>query len=563
VAWVSGALFGPSIIAWRFASLLCGAAGLVFAFRLGLTLGSAAFGILLAVLLASFPPYVAASVFARQYGALVASALLFVWLFAKWADERQRSWPALLALACATLLHPIGIALAGLPIVFAALDERMRRTSAVQFAFAACAVVAFVSCLSYGAHVASLLIAGVTVSPDTAIYAIPSPSFPAAYVVSLAGYPSWITAVVVFALLGYALDRLYPCNRALIVVCAVCGLSFQLGVMLLVSAIAILVRPNDTRRSLFCFAPIATMSIVWWSIHTAATTDAQLSFQLAVGLAKAAASYPLGRVRFTLDAFPAMSILALLGCAVAMSRPNSDRSRIIRGLAVLALSLLGAFELASLPVAERYLLLPWTLLAIVATAGVTAISELASLRGVPLPAVGRFAAWAFVAAANAWLLGGHYRYGRDRETLVPATFAQQLLAPVTGPSWAPEQLRALVAPSDTIVCTEELACLYLVGRVDYLFALPPTDVAHYVVSRAGTWVGFYAGAPVISTRAQLEKVVRENGLSGCAVVVSLHTGKVGFEEYKALVTEAGARFDSRVLFSSNETHVSRMCGSEP
>ena len=132
---------------------------------------------------------------------------------------------------------------------------------------------------------------------------------------------------------------------------------------------------------------------------------------------------------------------------------------------------------------------------------------------------------------------------------------------MTGPSWAPEKLRALVVPSDTIICTEELACLYLIGRVDYLFALPPTDVAHYVVFRAGTSVGFYAGAPAISSLAQLENVVRER-VAGCAVVISVRTGKVGFEEYNTLVGEIKLPLNSRVLFSNNETHVSRLCRSD-
>lgn len=557
-AWLTGALLGPSMLAWRAASLLCAAAGLAMAFRLGRTLGGSVFGVLLTLLLASCPPFVAASVFARQYSALVAAALLFIWLFTRWAVERRRPWPALFALAVVALLHPLGIALAGLPIVYVALDSAVGRASAVRFALAAGAVVSLVSLASYGAHFISLQVAGVSVSADTAIYAVPTPALPALYVVSLATYRSWIAGVIVLGLLGYVMHRSSPGNSALIIGCVICALGFQLGVMLLAGVIATVMKPDEVRRWLFCVVPLAIASVVWWSMHTAVVTDVQLSVGLALGLARAASSYPLSYALFALGAFPVMTTLVVLGCAEAMARPESVASRTIRGLVVLTLSLLAAFAVASVPVTERYLLLPWTFLSIVAVSGIAAGAGLLGRQRVS-PAILRVAIPVFVAAAGGGLLEGHYLYARARETLVAVPLAQRALAPATGPSWTPERLSSLLAPGDTVVCTEELACRYLVGRLDYLFALPPADVAHYVVSRGGSPVGFYAGAPVISSGPRLEELIVGDS-SHCVVVVTLRTGKVGFEEYNTVVAATGARFESRVLLANDETRVIRICG---
>ena len=104
-----------------------------------------------------------------------------------------------------------------------------------------------------------------------------------------------------------------------------------------------------------------------------------------------------------------------------------------------------------------------------------------------------------------------------------------------------------------------MACSYLLGRVDFLFALPPADVAHYVVNRGGEPVGFYAGAPVVSTASGLQRVVDDHAAMGCVAIVALRSGKVGYDEYLAVLDGLRDRLDVRDVLATQDLHVSRMC----
>ena len=58
-----------------------------------------------------------------------------------------------------------------------------------------------------------------------------------------------------------------------------------------------------------------------------------------------------------------------------------------------------------------------------------------------------------------------------------------------------EEVRQTLRPGDRVACTDELACLLLVGRVDAWLALDDYVRDRFVVSQASQRVGVYAGAP--------------------------------------------------------------------
>jgi hypothetical protein len=60
-----------------------------------------------------------------------------------------------------------------------------------------------------------------------------------------------------------------------------------------------------------------------------------------------------------------------------------------------------------------------------------------------------------------------------------------------------------VDETQVVACTDELACLLLVGRVDRWLALDDYLRERFVVSRNGREVGVYAGAPVARTLGDL------------------------------------------------------------
>jgi hypothetical protein len=69
------------------------------------------------------------------------------------------------------------------------------------------------------------------------------------------------------------------------------------------------------------------------------------------------------------------------------------------------------------------------------------------------------------------------------------------------PDLAP--IRAALRPEDRVACTDELACLLLVGRVDAWLALDDYVRERFLVERGSTRVGVYAGAPAIFSPAEL------------------------------------------------------------
>ena len=60
-----------------------------------------------------------------------------------------------------------------------------------------------------------------------------------------------------------------------------------------------------------------------------------------------------------------------------------------------------------------------------------------------------------------------------------------------------EEVGRALGDDDRVACTDELACLLLVGRADAWLALDDYVRERFVLRRAGTRVGVYAGAPAV------------------------------------------------------------------
>jgi hypothetical protein len=65
------------------------------------------------------------------------------------------------------------------------------------------------------------------------------------------------------------------------------------------------------------------------------------------------------------------------------------------------------------------------------------------------------------------------------------------------------RLRRLASQAERVACTDELACLTLVGRVDAWLALDPFLLERFVVIRNGREEGVYAGSPVATRLSDL------------------------------------------------------------
>ena len=65
------------------------------------------------------------------------------------------------------------------------------------------------------------------------------------------------------------------------------------------------------------------------------------------------------------------------------------------------------------------------------------------------------------------------------------------------------QIDRLVRDAEIVACTDELACLFLVGRVDRWLALDDFLRERFVIAKDGRDVGVYAGSPAIDRLTDL------------------------------------------------------------
>jgi hypothetical protein len=84
-----------------------------------------------------------------------------------------------------------------------------------------------------------------------------------------------------------------------------------------------------------------------------------------------------------------------------------------------------------------------------------------------------------------------------------------------------EAIRADLRPDDRVACTDELACLLLVGRVDAWLALDDYVRERFIVTRGQERVGVYAGAPARLRLADLFAPDRAGRMPARVLVVDV------------------------------------------
>jgi hypothetical protein len=88
-----------------------------------------------------------------------------------------------------------------------------------------------------------------------------------------------------------------------------------------------------------------------------------------------------------------------------------------------------------------------------------------------------------------------------------------------------EAIRNSLQPADRVACTDELACLLLVGRIDAWLALDDYVRERFLVMRDATPVGVYTGAPAAFRPADLFAAVEAGSPPRRVIVVDV------FKEY--------------------------------
>jgi len=560
-AWLAGHVFGHSLPVYRAVSLLFAILAVLLMFCVARQVSTTTTAVWAALLLASCQSHIAAASFARFYSAFVAASLLAIWLFQQSTDRRRNDWAFLAALVACRLVHEFAVVLVLLPLCQAVCtpreDPSRRRWFGLCLKSAALLGVIQIGLtglegLSIATHLGTTdlrlgFFGSVPLAP------LPLPVYQFAGPAALFLIASW------HLLAGIAARRIAHAPWWAIVACGVCAFLFQTGALLMVCVVAMLAQPRQALRILLAGGILAAASAGAWVLYTATATDAQFSLRLAYQLVSATMWYPWeGVVRMGETLTLTTVAAALVTTALVFRRaesPKDDRLRVVALFSVLTLAVLG---LSSGELQWRYVLLaspPVLLLSaqFIESAGQWLVRKLPFESFLPP----RRAAAAIVSVALVIAFIGDQYLGVLRAIdSLPAASGASIFAPATDTRWRADLFFANVEPGDRVICNDELACLFLAGRVDDWLLPSPRIVDRYTAAGVEGRRGFYAGSKVVATGSALERIIECGGRSVALLV--LDTGKFDYLESRALALQMAMKFHGVVTVAGGEHLIVRI-----
>ncbi len=266
----------------------------------------------------------------------------------------------------------------------------------------------------------------------------------------------------------------------------------QFGIPLVVLFISWLIAPTRARLNLVVALSFAAL-IVSFAMARAVTT-APMSQALVESVVADGLRYPLDMFWHIARANP-ITITLALGLPIArLAGAGGEWRPAERAAHLLWIGWVLWFGVIESGITLNYLLLPVTLMLVAIAVDVAAIVSHNFAR---TPAAGRVASWSICAlvvaavAADQWRGDGPLR--ARLEAARPTIHVNGI-----------EQIRSSLQPGDRVVCTDELACLMLVGRIDAWLALNDYVRERFVIVKGdGKRVGVYSGRPAVFHPAEL------------------------------------------------------------
>ena len=266
----------------------------------------------------------------------------------------------------------------------------------------------------------------------------------------------------------------------------------QFGMPMVVLLIAWLVAPKWARLNLV--VALGLTAVIAGVSLARALTAAPLSWPLVERVVSAGSRYPLDMFWHIVRATP-LTIALALGLLIArLAGAGGEWRPVERAAHLLWIGWVLWFGVIESGITLNYLLLPVTLMLMAIAVDVAAI-VLHNIERMPTP--GRAAVWSICAlvaaavAADQWRGEGPLR--ARLETARPTIEVNGI-----------EEIRSSLRPGDRVACTDELACLMLVGRIDAWLALDDYVRERFVIRKGdGQLVGVYTGRPAVFRPAQL------------------------------------------------------------
>ena len=107
-----------------------------------------------------------------------------------------------------------------------------------------------------------------------------------------------------------------------------------------------------------------------------------------------------------------------------------------------------------------------------------------------------------------------------------------------------------------MICNDELACLFLAGRVDDWLLPSARIVERYTAAGVEGRRGFYARSKVVTTAGALERIIECGGRPVALLV--LDTGKFDYLESRALALQMAVKFRGSVTAAGGEHMIVRI-----
>ncbi len=524
-SWLAGLVAGQSLPVFRAVSLGCGVLALWVLFRELRRMRSAAGAALAVAAVAASLPFWVSATTARFYAPFLLCYLASLALLARPHLTWRGVAALLVAAAGARWTHELAFTLAAVPCVAALLaapGERWRW-------------------LRSAAWVVAGLVAG-----QAAIFAVHALAPPSNGDVMVRRFFLWQVlnlferppldlprllpvAALAGALVSSVLALMrWPAGSASAAVMAVGGTAAalgQLGVAPVMALVALPVVGARSRRTLVGtgLGVLAGAMVFWMVALCAGGLDAGVAWSRVTDTGFV---YPLDMFAYLLAESP-----LLLGAVLALLLARSAGlggawTAHERALHVLWIAWVLWFGVIESGITQRYLLLPVTFMLAALAIDITAVAAYAAGR---LRRVAPLVAGAVVLLVSfeSWrgTTGGERRSVDARPTLDVTAVGVDVLA------------------TDLVACTDELACLLAIGRLDAWLVLDEFFRARFVVMRADVATGTYTGVPAEAALLPLLDRAEREGRR--LVVLEVLKDVPGFGSTAALVTGQLAREDLR------------------
>lgn len=443
-SWIAGAVSGTELIAYRSLSLLCSLGSVFLTFSLVRRLTTERAALLAAVLVSVSMPFWATATTGRFYAPFLMSYLAVVWMLCNrgtLGTLRTLGTIALLSFLC-RLTHELAFTLVAIPLLCALLDARARR-------------------VTWLAATAAVTVGLVVAQGGMFLLHALEPS-------------SGETMVRRFFL--WQVLNLFEAPP-----------TGQYGTVLVALVIAWLLSPGRAVLGATIALCVTALSVSF-SLAQASNLG-PLTPQVVKAVLSDGAAYPLEMFRHLATTTPVTVSLVMAGLLARLAGSGGVwpiEQRAVHLLWIFWVLWFGALRDSG--ITSNYLLLPVTVMLVAIAIDVDAIvrHHLASAGG-----AGRWLAMA-VAGLAALAVGSDQWRGsgslRERLEVARPTINIEGM----------DEVRAGIQPADRIACTDELACLMLVGRADYWLALDDFVRQRFLVTRAdGVTAGVYTGAPAV------------------------------------------------------------------